>query len=171
MDLLSEQQLGSPSHIIIHTGSNDLRSQQESVRVTQRSDRESLHHLPQQQSGHVNPATKTSTPTHPQDQQQHVQRLYPEAQRPPGPSPTLDINCLYDHVHLYKNTVPIFARTLKDVALNRDQSTPRRRSSRPKTPLDQKGTPLDHHPDNTHGDKIILIFFHTMPPKIPPGQL
>ncbi|KAK1902777.1 Collagen alpha-3(VI) chain [Dissostichus eleginoides] len=31
MDLLSEQQLGSPSHIIIHTGSNDLRSQQERV--------------------------------------------------------------------------------------------------------------------------------------------
>ncbi|KAI4803409.1 hypothetical protein KUCAC02_006958 [Chaenocephalus aceratus] len=35
--------------------------------------------------------------------------------------------------------------------------------ARTKTPLDQKGTPLDHHPDNTHGDKIILIFFHTMP--------
>ena len=31
MDLLSEERLGFPSHIIIHTGSNDLRSQEERV--------------------------------------------------------------------------------------------------------------------------------------------
>ncbi|KAK1901105.1 Dynactin subunit 1 [Dissostichus eleginoides] len=107
MDLLSEQQLGSPSHIIIHTGSNDLRSQQERVSESLKEDRESLHHLPQQQSGHVNPATKERPPPrhHPQDQQQHVRDF------------------------------PIFARTLKDVALNRDQSTPRRRSSPAQNPL------------------------------------
>ncbi len=33
--------------------------------------------------------------------------------------PTQDYTCLYDHVHLYKTAVPVFARTLKDVALNR----------------------------------------------------
>ncbi|KAK1903547.1 Conidiophore development regulator abaA [Dissostichus eleginoides] len=64
--------------------------------------------------------------------------------------PTLDINCLYDHVHLYKNTVPIFARTLKDVALNRDQSTPRRRSSPAQNPLTPErhptGPPPRQHP-------------------------
>ena len=49
--------------------------------------------------------------------------------------PTLDVRCLYDHVHLFKNTVSIFTQTLKDVALNRDQSTPHRRSSSTHNPL------------------------------------
>ena len=31
LELLSEDRLGSPSHIIIHTGTNDLRAQQERV--------------------------------------------------------------------------------------------------------------------------------------------
>lgn len=38
------------------------------------------------------------------------------------PYPTLDPTCLYDHVHLYKTAVPIFARTLKDVALSRNHN-------------------------------------------------
>jgi len=31
LELLTESQLGHPSHIIIHTGTNDLRSQQDRV--------------------------------------------------------------------------------------------------------------------------------------------
>ncbi|KAK1902979.1 Platelet-activating factor acetylhydrolase IB subunit beta like [Dissostichus eleginoides] len=166
MDLLSEQQLGSPSHIIIHTGSNDLRSQQERVS-------ESLRGVIEKASTTF-PNSRVVMSTLLPRKDLHPDTIHrinsnmsrdcilrPNVHLPHHP--TLDINCLYDHVHLYKNTVPIFARTLKDVALNRDQSTPPEGAARPKTPLDQKGTPLDHHPDNTHGDKIILIFFHTMP--------
>ncbi|CAB1332182.1 unnamed protein product [Coregonus sp. 'balchen'] len=36
MELLNKAQLGSPSHIIIHTGSNDLRAQQEMVATSLR---------------------------------------------------------------------------------------------------------------------------------------
>ena len=36
LDLLSEDQLGSPSHIIIHTGTNNLRAQQERVATAQK---------------------------------------------------------------------------------------------------------------------------------------
>ena len=36
---------------------------------------------------------------------------------------TLDLNSLYDQVHLYKAAIPTFARTLKDVTLNRSPST------------------------------------------------
>ncbi len=39
--------------------------------------------------------------------------------------PDLDTDCLYDHVHLYKNLVHIFAKRLKDVALNRTNQTSR----------------------------------------------
>lgn len=77
--------------------------------------------------------------------------------------PTLYLNCLYDHVHLFKNTVPIFAQRLKDIVLNRDQSTPHRRSSSAYNPIRPTNTPQYHHPDKPLGEKIILIFLHTMP--------
>lgn len=37
LDLLSEEHLGSPTHIIIHTGTNDLRAQQERVATSLRA--------------------------------------------------------------------------------------------------------------------------------------
>ncbi|KAK1897144.1 Myosin-1, partial [Dissostichus eleginoides] len=145
MDLLSEQQLGSPSHIIIHTGSNDLRSQQERVS-------ESLRGVIEKASTTF-PNSRVERP--PPDTIHRINSnmsrdciLRPNVHL--AHHPTLDINCLYDHVHLYKNTVPIFARTLKDVALNRDQSTPRRRSSPAQNPLRPErhptGPPPRQHP-------------------------
>ncbi len=73
MELLSEEQLGSPSHIIIHTGSNKLRTQQDRVS-------ESLRGVTQQQSGDVHAAAQERLPPrhHPQDQQQHLQGLHLE---------------------------------------------------------------------------------------------
>ncbi len=38
--------------------------------------------------------------------------------------PTLDLCHLYDHVHLRKDSVRVFAKTLKDVALCRTPSSP-----------------------------------------------
>ncbi|CAL8332034.1 unnamed protein product [Merluccius merluccius] len=43
--------------------------------------------------------------------------------------PILGLDYLYDHVHLYKEAVPILAKTLKDVAFSRNLTT--QRSSRP----------------------------------------
>lgn len=37
MNILSESHLGSPSHILIHTGTNDLRSQQERLALSLRA--------------------------------------------------------------------------------------------------------------------------------------
>ncbi|KAM9473035.1 uncharacterized protein ACWYII_008123 [Salvelinus alpinus] len=48
--------------------------------------------------------------------------------------PTLDLDCLYDHVHLNRETVPILAKTLKDVALNRSPTSPPRNSGAISTP-------------------------------------
>nr|XP_046212454.1 uncharacterized protein LOC124039932 [Oncorhynchus gorbuscha] len=54
--------------------------------------------------------------------------------------PTIDLDCLYDHVHLYRETVPILAKTLKDVALNRSPTSPPRNSRAISTPKKITGT-------------------------------
>ncbi len=60
--------------------------------------------------------------------------------------PDLDTDCLYDHVHLYKNLVHIFAKRLKDVALNRTNQTSRT-SSNPAKPT--RHTSGNYIPANT----------------------
>lgn len=69
--------------------------------------------------------------------------------------PTLDLDCLYDNVHLHKEAVPIFAKTLKDVALSRNPTdTPRnnrtaqipRRPSRSLQPSRPPRPPQYTHP-------------------------
>lgn len=132
IDLLSEERLGSPSHIIIHTGTNDLRSQQERVS-------ESLKRVTEKASTTF-PNSRVVISTllprkdfHPDTIHRINSSLSRDCARRPNVHlahhPTLDISCLYDHVHLFKSTVPIFAQTLKSVALNRDQSTARRKST------------------------------------------
>ncbi|XP_078023017.1 uncharacterized protein LOC144462725 [Epinephelus lanceolatus] len=132
IDLLSEERLGSPSHIIIHTGTNDLRSQQERVS-------ESLKRVIEKASTTF-PNSRVVISTllprkdfHPDTIHRINNSLSRDCARRPNVHlahhPTLDISCLYDHVHLFKSTVPIFALTLKSVALNRDQSTARRKST------------------------------------------
>ncbi|KAG7267164.1 hypothetical protein CRUP_009419 [Coryphaenoides rupestris] len=68
--------------------------------------------------------------------------------------PTLDLDCLYDHVHLYKHALPPFAKTFKDAALNRNPAPPPRVSRAPPTThiqgvvtLPPLGTP--NHAHNT----------------------
>ncbi|XP_030279699.1 histone-lysine N-methyltransferase set1-like isoform X2 [Sparus aurata] len=138
MDLLSEERLGSPSHIIIHTGSNDLRSQQERVSGSLR------RVIEKASTSFPNSRVVMSTllprkDFHPDTIHRINSSMSRDCVLRPNVHlahhPTLDVNCLYDHVHLFKNKVPIFARTLKDVALNRDQSTPHRRSSSTHNPL------------------------------------
>ncbi|XP_049459029.1 bromodomain-containing protein DDB_G0280777-like [Epinephelus fuscoguttatus] len=136
IDLLSEERLGSPSHIIIHTGTNDLEPAGEDFHP------DTIHR--------INSSLSRDCARRPNVHLAH--------------HPTLDISCLYDHVHLFKSTVPIFAQTLKSVALNRDQSTARRKSTSAHNPTEHQDI-LNQHPDQHNGDKTT-----SAPPTSCPNQ-
>ncbi|CAB1350421.1 unnamed protein product [Coregonus sp. 'balchen'] len=152
MALLDKAQLGSPSNIIIHTGSNDLRAQQERV-VT------SLQRVIEKASAiFPNLRIVGSTLLQRKDfRPATIQRINASlsrdcALRPNvhlAHHPTLDLDCLYDHVHLYRETVPILAKTLKDVALNRIPTSPPRNSraisTPPRSPRQHPGPPSHGH--------------------------
>ena len=59
-----------------------------------------------------------------------------------APHSTLDLNSLYDQVHLYKAAVPTFARTLKDIALKCSPNT----SHRSNRSIDTQHRPARHSP-------------------------
>ncbi len=128
LELLTESQLGRPSHIIIHTGTNDLRSQQDRVsdslravvekaRETFPNSKITLSTLLQRKDFHPKTINKINSSI-----SRHC-ALLPNVHL--AHHPDLDTDCLYDHVHLYKNLVHIFAKRLKDVALNRTNQTSR----------------------------------------------
>ncbi len=128
LELLTESQLGRPSHIIIHTGTNDLRSQQDRVsdslravvekaRETFPNSKITLSTLLQRKDFHPKTINKINSSI-----SRHC-ALLPNVHLTHHPD--LDTDCLYDHVHLYKNLVHIFAKRLKDVALNRTNQTSR----------------------------------------------
>lgn len=140
LELLTESQLGHPSHIIIHTGTNDLRSQQDRVSDSLRAVVEKARHtfpnskiilstLLHRKDFHPNTINKINA---------NISRhcaLVPNVYL--AHHPDLDTDCLYDHVHLYKNLVHILAKRLKDVTLNRtNQPSPRwsRTSPNPANP-------------------------------------
>ncbi len=129
LELLTESQLGHPSHIIIHTGTNDLRSQQDRVYDSLRAVVEKARHtfpnskiilstLLQRKDFHPNTINKINS---------NISRhcaIVPNVYL--AHHPDLDTDCLYDHVHIYKNLVHILAKRLKDVTLNRtNQTSPR----------------------------------------------
>uniref|UniRef100_A0A8C9YD43 SGNH hydrolase-type esterase domain-containing protein n=1 Tax=Sander lucioperca TaxID=283035 RepID=A0A8C9YD43_SANLU len=126
LQLLTEPIVGQPSHIVIHTGTNDLRLQQERVA-------ESVKRVAQRAT-QTFPSSKIIISTilprrdfHPDT----IHRINAEISRGCGlmPNvhlahhPTLNIHSLYDNVHLRKDTVSTFAKTLKDVALGRNQES------------------------------------------------
>ncbi len=70
--ILSDSSFGTPSHIIIHTGTNDLRREQERVgQLICSSSREGYRNLPQHKDHHIYPPTP----------QRHSPRHHPESQR------------------------------------------------------------------------------------------
>ncbi|CAM4619805.1 unnamed protein product [Leuciscus chuanchicus] len=98
---LSKETLGDPSHIIIHVGTNDLRTQQERVAQTD------FHPCTIQR---VNTDISRGCAGMPNVHLAH--------------HPTLDIHNLHDHVHLRRDSVNVFAKNLKDVALGRTPGSP-----------------------------------------------
>ncbi len=132
LELLTESQLGRPNHIIIHTGTNDLRSQQDRVsdslravlekaRETFPNSKITLSTLLQRKDFHHKTINKINSSI-----SRHC-TLLPNVHL--AHHPDLDTDCLYDHVHLYKNLVHIFAKRLKDYDLNRTNQTSRTSSN------------------------------------------
>ncbi|XP_058647416.1 uncharacterized protein LOC131549340 [Onychostoma macrolepis] len=121
LELLCEEQLASPSHIIIHTGTNDLRAQQERVDTA-------LVNVAEKASSNF-PNSKIILSTlllcsdfHP-DTIRHINaRVARDCALKPNvylaQHPTLNLNSLYDHV------VFIFAKTLKDTTAPAHCSNP-----------------------------------------------
>ncbi len=147
LELLCEEQLGSPSHIIIHTGTNDLRAQQERVATA-------LVNVAEKASSNF-PNSRIILSTlllrsdfHP-DTIRHINaRVSRDCALKPNvylaQHPTLNLNSLYDHVHLHRRAVPIFAKTLKDIALSRSSSALQRPRGHPIEPLQRH--PSNHRP-------------------------
>ncbi len=134
---LVREKLGDPSHIIIHVGTNDLRSKQE--RVAQSVTQVAIKATQAFPTSKILISTfLPRTDFHPRT----IQRVNTDISRGCAgiPNvhlihhPTLDIYSLHDHVHLRKDTVNVFAKNLKDVALGRTPGSPsesNRESSKP----------------------------------------
>ncbi len=137
----------SPSHIIIHTGTNDLRAQQDRVATA-------LVNVAEKASSNF-PNSRIILSTlllrsdfHP-DTIRHINaRVSRDCALKPNvylaQHPTLNLNSLYDHVHLHRRAVPIFAKTLKDIALSRSSSALQRPRGHPIEPLQRH--PSNHRP-------------------------
>ncbi|XP_048108459.1 uncharacterized protein LOC125300506 [Alosa alosa] len=135
LDLLSVEQLGNPSHIIIHTETNDLRTEQERVALSLKNVMEKASsNFPEaivmEKASSNFPEARVVISTllprtdfHPDT----INRINASISRDCAMKqnvflahhPLLNHNNLLDHVHLHKEAVPSFAKTLKDVALNR----------------------------------------------------
>ncbi|ROL53047.1 hypothetical protein DPX16_7989 [Anabarilius grahami] len=147
LELLCEEQLGSPSHIIIHTGTNDLRARQERVATA-------LINVTEKASSNF-PNSKIILSTlllrsdfHP-DTIRHINaRVSRDCALKPNvylaQHPTPNLSSLYDHVHLHRRAVPIFTKTLKDITLNRNSNTQQQSHGHPIEPL--QGHPSNHRP-------------------------
>ncbi|KAL6455216.1 hypothetical protein MHYP_G00363500 [Metynnis hypsauchen] len=133
LHLLTHAISGDPNHIIIHTGTNDLRAQQERVA-------DSIRRVAQTTT-QAFPSTKITISSilprrdfHPAT----IQKINAEISRGCALManvhlahyPNLSIHSLHDHVHLHKDVVNTFAKNLKDVALGRSPNSPPR-SNRP----------------------------------------
>ncbi|KAM9415602.1 uncharacterized protein ACWYII_024383 [Salvelinus alpinus] len=177
LDLLSEDKLGSPSHIIIHTGTNDLRAQQERVATALKGVIEKAS------STFPNAQVVISTLLPRKDfHPATIQRVNASISRDCASKPnvflahhsTLDLNSLYDQVHLYKAAVPTFARTLKDIALKRSPNTSHRSNrsiDTPPRPARHPPRPPGPPPGPTHPPHINHAHTQFRPPQIRPMPL
>ncbi|XP_039461411.1 uncharacterized protein LOC120435660 [Oreochromis aureus] len=124
MEVLSDQQLGSPTHIIIHTGSSEVRADPDRLS-------KSLKEVISKASTNFPNSTVVISALLPMknmdtDTIKEINiKLKKECENfnvHLATHPDLDVTCLHDEGYLLKHKVHIFAKKLKDVALNRDTS-------------------------------------------------
>ncbi|XP_005950651.1 uncharacterized protein LOC102299890 isoform X1 [Haplochromis burtoni] len=126
IQILSEEDLGTPSIIIIHTGCHQLRREQDRLSESlKRVIEKASNTFPE--SRVVMSALLPVRNMHPDTINKINTKLEKECESLPqihfAKHHNLDVSCLYDNIHLSKDKVHIFARTLKDVALERYPST------------------------------------------------
>ena len=143
-------------HPIIHTGTNDLRSKQEDVSTALKRVME--------KATSIFPDAKVVISTLLPRQDFHpvlIRRAKASISRDCALKPniflahhpTLEQHSLYDQVHIYRSEVPTFAKTLKDVALNRKPNTSHRTSRAmgiPPRPT-SRGPPASRPPPRPRG--------------------
>ena len=130
IELLSEERLGCPSHIIIHTGTNNLRTQtgEDVAREMKKVVDKATSTFPRSKVIISALLPRWDFPP------SFMQRLNAQISRDCAlrenvflaVHPTLDQHSLFDTVHIFKERVPDFAKTLKDVALNRRPTATRK---------------------------------------------
>lgn len=173
---LNSQLIGEPSHIIIHVGTNDLWTLKERVadsviRVAGKATetfpvskivistilpRADLH---PDTIAKVNAAISRGCALMPNVYLAH--------------HPTLGLHNLHDHVHLRKDIVNVFAKTLKDVALDRSLSKRTTMASQTTKPYHPGHHPIDRHMPRLqytpqHGPRHEHPKLQHPPPRQPP---
>ena len=128
LELLNEETIGKPSHIIIHTGTNDIQSQQEKVdksinavidkaSATFPQARVVISSLLPRKDIHLDTINRINHSV-----SRHAAN---KANISVATHSMLHIGNLYDNVHLRKDAVAAFTKSLKDAALNRQCLQPR----------------------------------------------
>ncbi|KAL6486191.1 hypothetical protein MHYP_G00055830 [Metynnis hypsauchen] len=88
---------------------------------------------PPSQAAHLEPSAKDANRAEIRTTDQLDIALLIRLQRPKthlAHHPTLDTACLYDDVQLFRELVPVFAKTLKDITLTRNVTTHQRKAGR-----------------------------------------
>ncbi|KAI7794676.1 hypothetical protein IRJ41_020546, partial [Triplophysa rosa] len=153
LELLTVSQLGLPSHIIIHTGTNDLRNKQDRVSESLRAVVDKARHtFPN--SKIILSTLLLSRDFHPDTINKINASISRHCALLPNVHlahhPDLDTDCLYDHVHLYKSLTHVLAKRLKDVALSRtNQTSPRWSRSGSNSAIPSRQTSRNNIPPST----------------------
>ena len=154
-ELLTRDRLGSPSHIIIHTGTNDIWIQEahEMVTSTKEMIEKAISTFP-------NAKVVISALLHRGDvEPDYINTINAQTSRTCATErnvyfakhPQLHKGSLHDKVHLRKALIPIFAKSLKDVALARDN------------PTDPTSYRHNHHRQTLHPEDTTLRTEGTLP--------
>ncbi|CAB1313300.1 unnamed protein product [Coregonus sp. 'balchen'] len=153
LHILSQPDFGTPGHIIIHTGTNNLREEQERVgslvnRVAERAS----EWFP---NSHITISTLLPRKDfHPRT----IQKANADITRGCGLLPNIHIahhptitpEHLHDHSHLRKQTVGMFAKSLKDVALGRQTPHAVLDRGAPRDPYQTTAPPRSPRPLQRH---------------------
>ncbi|XP_044075594.1 uncharacterized protein LOC122886876 [Siniperca chuatsi] len=148
MKLLKKETLKSPQCLVIHTGTNDLHS-------LRKDTAEAVRKMAEQVSKEFRDTCivvstllpRTDTPPHViHDINMEIRRGCATLSNVHLAHPTIGTWDLYDGLHLHRERVKIFAKTLKDRALGHNAPTPSSASSF----RDHPRPPLPHHHPRCH---------------------
>ena len=155
LELLKQDSLGKPEILVSHTGTNDLHSlRRDTAKAVSEVAERACRVFPETRVVISTLLPRRDTPPH------VVHEINAEIIRSCFTLPnvhlarhtTIGTWDLYDGLHLNRDGVRVFAKTLKDVALNRHHDTTTT-AGRPRPPTNIRNTPRrhrPHHPTPSH---------------------